>query len=928
MEKKYFLVLTFLLSFAVFAQSNITLKGKILDKNTQEPIESATVFLTSVKDSIVIDYTISDKNGIFTFETKKISTPFFLKISYMGYQTYKREIQAIVENKDFGVLQLSENLNNLNEVVIKNEAPPIRIKKDTLEFNASSFKVRPDANVETLLKQLPGVEVGTDGKITVNGKDVNQVLVNGKPFFDKDGKIALQSLPSDIINKVQITDTKTKKEELNKEAATSNNASINLTIDEKKNKGFFGKFMGGYGTDNRYESSALVNYFKDKRKISVLASSNNINSTGFSMDEIFDNMGGGRNSSMSYNSDGGAFTVNGNSFGGGKGITRSNMLGVNYADELVKDLETSGNYFFSNSNSDNVNRTKMITFLPTGNINRESSSTTNGENSGHNLNFQLEYKIDSTATIFVGPKFNKSKSKYSNDSSEQSFNDDGQLVNQTTAQVFDDSDRGSFSNSINFNKRFNRKGRFLSASFNNDNSKEDISSLNKTNTVFYQGSDADILRDQLRKNRNVVDKYSGEIEYAEPITDSLNVKIGVNYTSEITSDDRNTYDLNAASQTYSDLNPELTNYITSNTKTFRPQTGFSLNKKKYDVSATVGPSIVQFDNSSFYLGLPANLSKNYVLPYVNMRLGYRFTKSKSIYLNYSYDFDLPSARQVLPVADLSNPLSIIIGNVDLKPSSNQWGYFSFRNYDYATRSGYSVYFGGNLYDNLVVSSVLYDSSIKNVTTFENVSGTYAGWLGSNWNKSIKKGAHNFKYGIGFSANYGLSKGFVNGEMFEAKTARLNPRANFTYEYGELLSINPTYNFTYNDSRYTNYRTSGASSVVHRFNIQTTNYWPKNWVFGNDFGYTYNSNIANGFKKDFYLWNTSLAYSFFDKKMTAKVKIYDILNQNQSATRTISPTNIRDEENTVLKRYLMFSLTYKLSKFGTKEKTSGNRMIFH
>ena len=247
MEKKYLLILSFFLCISVFAQSNISLKGKVLDKNTQVPIEAATVFLTSVKDSTVIDYTISDKNGFFRIDTKSITKPFFLKISYMGYQTFKKEIQSIAQSKDFGILQLLENPNNLNEVVVKSEAPPIRIKKDTLEFSASSFKVRPDSNVETLLKQLPGVEVGTDGKITVNGKEVNQVLVNGKPFFDKDGKIALQSLPSDIINKVQITDTKTKKEELNKQASTSNNASINLTIDEKKNKGLFGKFMGGFG---------------------------------------------------------------------------------------------------------------------------------------------------------------------------------------------------------------------------------------------------------------------------------------------------------------------------------------------------------------------------------------------------------------------------------------------------------------------------------------------------------------------------------------------------------------------------------------------------------------------------------------------------------------------------------------------------------
>ena len=157
---------------------------------------------------------------------------------------------------------------------------------------------------------------------------------------------------------------------------------------------------------------------------------------------------------------------------------------------------------------------------------------------------------------------------------------------------------------------------------------------------------------------------------------------------------------------------------------------------------------------------------------------------------------------------------------------------------------------------------------------------------------------------------------------------MTPRINFTYEYGELLTINPSYNFTYNDTKYTNYLLDSATNVLHVFNIQTTNYWPKNWVFGNDFGYTFNSNIADGFKKDFYLWNTSLSYAFFGKKMIAKVKIYDLLNQNQSATRTIMPSAIRDEENIVLKRYLMFSLTYKIERFAGKEKPSrGNRIMF-
>ena len=153
---------------------------------------------------------------------------------------------------------------------------------------------------------------------------------------------------------------------------------------------------------------------------------------------------------------------------------------------------------------------------------------------------------------------------------------------------------------------------------------------------------------------------------------------------------------------------------------------------------------------------------------------------------------------------------------------------------------------------------------------------------------------------------------------------MSPRLNFTYDYGELLTINPSYNYSYNKTNYTNYNVDQADYFTHKLNLQVTNYWPKNWTFGNDFGYTYNSNISPGFKKDFFLWNTSLSYSFFNKDFVAKIKVYDVLNQNQSTTRTISDTSIRDEENTILKRYAMFSLTYKIQNFAGMKNPPGGR----
>lgn len=925
--RKFYLLLLFC-TFTAISQNTVTLRGKILEKNTQVPLESATVYFTTVKDSTVIDYTITDKTGSFKIETRKIDKPVFLKVSYIGYQSFKKELDFITESKDFGIIRMEENASNLNEVIVKSEAPPIRIKKDTLEFNASSFKVRPDSNVESLLKQLPGVEIDVEGKITVNGKEVNQVLVNGKPFFDKDGKIALQSLPSDIINKVQVSDTKTRKEELTKQAASSNNASINLTIDEDKNKGLFGKFMAGYGSDNRYESSALINYFKNKRKVSVLASSNNINSTGFSMDEVFDNMGGGRNVAYFYNSDG-SYGIGNMRFGSNRGITRSNMIGVNYADEWVKNLDSNASYFFTNANTSNVNTTKQINLLPTGNFTTASQSRTNEDRYGHNLNTIFEHKIDSTGVLEFTTKLQKSNSKYGATSTQSSIDENNILLNEASAETFDDNERTNFTNNINFNKAFKRKGRNINIYLSNDNSNEKVSSRNQSTSIFYQSGAPTDIRNQKINNRNVKDVYDGEVQFMEPIIDSLQVSVGVYIKQENSIEDRQSFDFNEFAQTYSSFNPELSNFTKSTVKMICPKSGFSIQKSKYSLSMTGGTNMVQFENFSNYLGTDFQLNKEYIFPFAQANFSYVVAKSKNIWVNYDYQVNMPRANQLLPVENIANPLNTFFGNPNIDLIKNHSVYLNFNNFDYATRTGYTLYAGGDYFDSQVVSSTTFDANGKRTTTYENVAGTIESWFGGHWNKSYKKEAHTYKVNFGLRNNYTRSKGFTNGEQFEANAFDIAPRVGFTYEYGELLTINPTYNVSFNKTKYSNYIIESTSNVLHRFNLQTTTYWPKKWVFGNDFGYTYNSNIADGFKKDFYLWNTSLAYSFYNKKFTAKVKVYDILDQNQSNSRTITPTTIRDEENIVLQRYVMFSLTYKIEKFAGKEKPSrGGRFMMH
>lgn len=909
MTKIYSFLLFLAFVYSANAQNNIVVKGTVVDINSQLPLELATVYFTAVKDSTIIEYATTDKNGNFIINTKKYDKPVFLKVNYTGYQTYYEEQKGLTESKDFGKLYMLENANVLNEVIVKSEAPPITIKKDTLEFNAGSYKVRPDANVETLLKQLPGFDVDNTGKITVNGREVNQVLVNGKAFFDKDGAIAIKNLPADIIKKVQVSDFKTKKEELAKQESTSDYSSINITIDEKKNKGYFGKVLGGYGSDERYESSLMMNFFKNKQKISVLASSNNINSTGFSMDEVFDNMGGGRNARGGGQGSG----------SGGKGITQSTLAGINYSDDWTKNLEFMSSYNFTNAVTKNESKSNQLSFLPTGNILTEADSKTKNENTGNKANFELEYKINPSMQIVFAPKLNLSQSNSNSSSSTFSENENGEALNESTAASHTESSNTSFANSINFNKTFEKESRNLSVVFNNNNTKNDSNGINVSETIFYQDNKPNDERNQNAKNESKSDAYSLDVEYTEPVTDSLRLRFGTNFDWQSSMNDQKTFNFDDASQEYSDLNLSLTNYTTSKQNSITPKVGISWQKSKFTLNINSRTSIVEFDNHSFYLNQTTDLNKRYMLPYGTAQLRYKFNRSKNLTFKYDYSNALPSATQLMPVADLNNPLNSVVGNPNLNPIEKNTAGIDFKNFDFRTRSGYSLFLKGDYYNNDVVSTSIYDDSGKRNTTYVNISGTYSASLGGNWNQQIKKDAHTIRYGLRLSGNYNFDKGFTNAVLYYAKSVVITPSVYASYDYGEVLSIAPSYSLSYNETRYENYSRDATSNVIHRINMQTTSYWPANLIFGNDFGYTYNSNISDDFKKDFFLWNTSLSYGFLDKKLYAKVKVYDVLNQNQSATRTISPTSIRDEENTVLKRYVMFSLAYKIGNFAESKK---------
>lgn len=897
------------LNTLILHSQNLHINGKISD-NVKSPIENATVYLLKQRDSSIINYTATNKEGKFSLKTNPVNEPTFLKIDAEKLASYSVTFDKIDQSLSLGEIELGKNpVFTIDEIKIS--VSPVKIKKDTIEFNASSIKVRPNSKIEELLKQIPGVEIGNDSKITVNGKEVDQIMINGKPFFDKDGKIALQNLPADIIKNIQFTTTKTKEEELSGKTPKSNNTTINFNIDEKKNKGLISRLTVGYGSDKRYEGNGLLSFFKNDTKISLVASTNNINSQGLSTDEVFDSMGQGRNS---WGQGGGPTTSVGN-----KGIQRSTTIGLNYSDKLTKNAELdSFSLMYSNSNLEARSKVSKTTLLPDYILKTNSESNGENETKQYSFNTAARIELDSLTSIYISPSFSRTEG-FSFNHSKSSTLRDNILLNESDSNGSINSEANTFSPNIYFSKKFRKKGRTAFANINTTISESKTNNLNRSENIFYQSTNPNDNRNQLAQNKNQNSNFGFNTGYSEPITDSMGVSLNLKYEGKTTRDLREVNDFNDLTGEFSNYNTGLSNRMNQKLNKISPELSFELNKKKLNIWASLTLDISDMNINSTFNGKQYELQKNFALPGYNLNFQYLFSENKRLSLyNYS-DYNIPTAEQLTPYEDASDPLVTYKGNQNLKNTWTNRTDLYFSNFNILKNINYFFNIGFTYGNNDVINYSKYDDSGKQVVTYDNVSGNKSMNAGGNFSKIFKWKDNKLTISPKFTANYTYNKGFINGQQFTSNSYSVNPGLNITYEIKDKLTIRPSYRLGYNSSSYTNYSIDKVNTANQTLKLEVTNYLFQNrLVFGNDFEYNTNSNIAPGFKKDFYFWNTSLGYSFFKKQIIAKVKVYDVLNQNQSVKRTITNSYFEDREDLILKRYIMFSLSMKLNKFAGKK----------
>jgi len=921
------LLLSFIFTFtSIFCFSQeFSITGKLIDLDSKLPLEAATVFVESVKDSSLITYTISDKFGVFDLKGRTQETKVNLYISFVGYQPYEKQLSLEGDRIiSLNNISLNGQIESLGDVVVQGRRAPVTIKKDTLEFNVASFKTKKDANVEDLLKELPGVEVDDQGNITVNGKPVNKILVNGKPFFGNDPTIATRNLTKEIVEKIQVTDTKTDSEAFNGETGDDQNKTINITIDEEKNKGVFGRVAAGGGTDKRFEYAGLLNYFDNDLRISALAGGNNINSPGFSFGEIQKMFGNANYISISGN---GSLNFGGRVFGGGEGITNSRTAGMNYADNLGEKTEISSDYFYSASNSYEDRIRSRENILPERRYFSNLVSRSEANNDNHAINVNLKTKIDSTFLIEFRPRFNYTKGDSRYSSSEETLNASRELTNSSNTDNDAIREGKNFQGDLILNKKYGANGGFVKLNIGNELNSTDSDNFLQSQTRIFGDNPQDIIRDQFTDGNQKTNAIDVSASTRIPLVGKMfSMDLEYEFVNRNKDDEQLVYDRDMNSDTYSLFNLDQSTDFSNLDRSSKPQIGFMYEVDKFRINFNTGYVFRTLESDDALRGI--NFENDFNAFEYNGNIRYKFSKSTSLYTGFGLNNQVPSIRQLSPYIDVSDPLNIVQGNPNLKPTKSNYLYLNMNNYDYQTRTGFYTYININVDNDRVVSRSTIDPSFIRTTTYDNVDGYYQIYGNTNYSKNIALDSLrtlNVETGIGIEASRNIN--FINGVKYASRNITYRPEIGLRFTWKDLFEIRPNYQLNYTSNKFDIDNFEDRNFVRHEVRLRATTYYPKKLEWSNDIRYFYNPDVAAGFETNSVFWNSSLAYSVLKDNGTITFKVYDLLNQNTNSQRTATQDYIQDSESTVLQQYFMLGFSYKFNTLGKKGETGKSTFWF-
>jgi len=592
MRNLYCLFALLFLTLSLNAQKvDGSIRGRIMDSASVQPVAGATVSLMQASDSSLVTFTVSNKNGQFEFKGIP-SGSYKVVIAHQSLEPFQKLIEITAENRavELNDLKIAPKVKTLEGVVINTDAP-VQIKGDTVQFKADAFKTRPNATVEDLLKKIPGVQVDKDGGVTAQGESVQKIYVDGKEFFGNDPKLATKNLTAEMVESVQVFDDMSEQSRFTRVDDGSRSKAINIKLKKDKNKGVFGRALAAHGDQGRYEGNMSANIFNGSNRLSVLFNANNINKQGFSFSDIISSMGGfsamgGGGGGGGFGGGGGGGGMGGGSFGGGTvtvtrggggfggfgpstgptGITTSLSTGLNFNTEYKSKLKASGSYFFSNTNNEQRQETYRQTFFPGDSIaylNRNSYSDNTNQN--HRVNMRIEYSIDSMNSILYTPSLTIQRSDNFNEDSSwtrsvsPTLNYLALTSNTVNTNVRDGLNAG---NNLLYRRRFNKIGRTFTLGWNNTYGESESEGYNRSPIYFFKpdgSSQGGLNQNQQNLQKTFTRNNVLSTSYTEPLASNKVLEINYAYTLNKNTSDRQTFNYNTLTSDYDIVNLLLTN---------------------------------------------------------------------------------------------------------------------------------------------------------------------------------------------------------------------------------------------------------------------------------------------------------------------------------------------------------------------------------
>lgn len=901
------MLLMILFSPMAFAQqSGVNVTGSVVEQGSDTPIEQATVRLLNVKDSAMVRGVVSARNGSFTLKNVKKGS-YLLHITFIGYDPLYQPLQITGKKNpvNVGKLELSDGAIELGEAVVIGKAPEVTVRNDTVEYNADSYKVTEGSVLEDLLKKMPGVEVDSEGKITVNGKEVKKVMVDGKEFFSDDPKVASKNLPAKMIDKLQVLDKKSDMAQMTGFDDGEEETVINLTVKPGMKQGWFGNAYGGYGSKDRYEGNAMVNRFVNNDQITFMGGANNTNNMGFSdlASTMFSGMGGG----------GGRR----GGFGAGSGITSSGNAGLNFSKEFKPDkLTLGGNTRYSHSDNDARSKSDRQNILPGDSSsydNSEAMSRTKSDNFG--VDFRLEWKPDTMTQLIFRPSFSLSHSMNDNFSDATTLDNERDTVNTNKSNNYSESNGYNLNASIDFSRKLNNKGRVFSATLSGGNSDSYSDGMNRSDIVYFNQTDAlkNSIIDQRSRYDNKGFNYRAYVSWVEPIGHNNFIQATYSISQRKQEALKNVYNQDADG-IYNVLDSAYSQSYRNNFISQRASLSFKSQRAKfnYTIGLNLDPS---YSSSENFVG-DTTLSK-ITRKVVNLspmaQFNYMFDKRTNLRIMYNGRTSQPSMTQLQPVADISDPTNITIGNPDLNPRYTNNVFIRFQQFTPEKQRAFMIMANGSYIINDIVSYTSYnqETGVK-TTTYKNVNGNYSGNVRMMLNTPLK----NKKFSINSMtmASFANSNGYINEEKNTNLNLILSERGGIDFR-SSYLDLGVNGNIRYNATSNSLQKENNQNTFNYGAGGYTTIYLPLDFKIESDVNWSTNSGYGDGFKQNEVLWNASASKSFLKNNQgTLRFKIYDILQQRSNISRSVTASYIQDSEYNTLGSYFMVHFIYRFSIF--------------